>query len=104
MSDNEKIIDALTQMGAVSKQLELIADTMRQNHTDTMRRIDQNHADTNRRIDDLHHAQNNRIASVEGRVGTLEQNERSTAIKAGIAGAASGLIAAAGIATIKLLK
>jgi hypothetical protein len=81
------------QLGAIKGQL----DTM-------MTMLQQNHADTNRRIDDLRTSQSERTAGLEERVSTLEHNERGTAIKAGTVGAVSGLIAAAAIAAIKLIK
>ena len=83
---------ALVELGTIKGQL----NTM-------MTMLQQNHADTNRRIDDLRHAQETRTAGVESRVATLEKNERGTAIKAGVAGAVSGAIGAAGLVALKIL-
>jgi hypothetical protein len=60
-----------------------------------------NHQSTNQRIDDLKESINTRLNGHEGRIGTLEKNERSTAIKAGTAGALAGALAAATIAGVK---
>jgi hypothetical protein len=86
--ENEK---TLVELGKIGGKLDMMMQMMQQNH-----------ADTNRRIDDLRTAQDARINSVEGRVKTLETNERSTAIKAGVAGTISGAIVAGAIAMIKL--
>lgn len=57
--------------------------------------IANNHNSTNQRIDDLRHSIEGRLGGVEGRVGTLEKNERSTAIRvAGIAAGSSAVVAA----------
>jgi hypothetical protein len=104
MSDNDEVRQALSQMGEIKGQLTMMMAMMQQHHADTGRRIEQSHADTNRRIDDLHRAQEARIGGIEGRVVTLEKNERGTAIKAGIAGATTGMITAAAIAAMKFIK
>jgi hypothetical protein len=50
------------------------------------------HEASNRRMDDLQKSIDNRFDSLENRIGTLEQNERGTAIKAAASGAgAAGL-------------
>lgn len=93
MSSSDQINNsALVELGTIKGQL-----------TTMMTMLQQNHADTNRRIDDLRHAQETRTAGVETRVATLEKNERGTAIKAGVAGAVSGAIGAAGLVALKIL-
>jgi hypothetical protein len=104
MSEDEKLHQALSQMGEIKGQLTIIMTMMQQHHTDTGRRIEQSHADTNRRIDDLHHAQDTRTTGLEGRVSTLERNERGTAIKTGAISMASGMITAAAISAMKFIK
>lgn len=60
------------------------------------------HDATNLRIDDLRHSIEGRVNSHEGRIGKLEANERSTAIKAaGVSALVSTLIAAS-VAYIKV--
>lgn len=60
------------------------------------------HDATNVRIDDLRHSIESRVKSHEDRIGKLEANERSTAIKAaGVSALVSTLIAAS-IAYLKV--
>lgn len=63
----------------------------------------QNHESTHQRINDFRHAVEGRIAGVEARVGTLEVNERGTALKAAGGGAISGACIAAGAELLKFL-
>ncbi|MEY2837800.1 MAG: hypothetical protein RJB60_99 [Pseudomonadota bacterium] len=62
-----------------------------------------NHDATNQRIDDLRHSVEGRLDSHQSRIETLEHNERSTAIKAGISGALSGSLAGALVEGLKAL-
>lgn len=60
------------------------------------------HASTNQRIDDMRASVETRIDGVEERLGTLEQNERGTAIKtAGISAVSAALVSGA-IAMLKV--
>lgn len=60
------------------------------------------HAATNQRIDDMRASVENRFDGVEERLGTLEQNERGTAIKtAGISAVSAALVSGA-IAMLKV--
>lgn len=63
--------------------------------------ITQNHEATHQRINDFRHAVEGRISGVEGRVVTLEKNERSTALKASASGAISGFALTATVEAIK---
>jgi hypothetical protein len=83
----------LVELGEIKGQLKLMTQMLQQNHDST-----------NQRIDDLRHSMEARAKGLEERVGKLETNERGTAIKAGVAGAISGVIATAAIAAVKLLK
>lgn len=66
--------------------------------------MSQNHESTHQRINDFRHAVEGRMAGVEARVGTLEGNERGTAIKAAGGGALSGAFMAAGVELLKFLS
>jgi hypothetical protein len=89
-NDNDKL---LVELGNVKGQLELIT-----------RMLASNHEATNQRIDDLRHATEARALSVEVRVGTLEKNERGTAIKSAAAGAVAGFVSALAIAATKIIR
>lgn len=80
----------VAQLGEVKGQLTAMTQLMLANHQST-----------NQRIDDLKDSINTRLNGHEGRIGTLEKNERNTAIKAGTAGALAGSLAAALIAGVK---
>lgn len=84
---------ALVELGEIKGQLKLMTQMLQQNHDST-----------NQRIDDVRHSMETRFKGVEERVGTLEKNERGTAIKAGIAATVGGMIVAAGTAFLKLPK
>ena len=90
MTDVESAL--LSQLGEVKGQL-----------TQITQMIQLNHESTHKRIDDLRHSNDGRFEGVEGRVGVLEVNERSTAIRAGGSGGIAGGIVAAGIELIKYL-
>lgn len=86
-------IAALAQLSEVKGQL-----------TSLMTMISLNHNNTNQRIDDLRHSIEHRFNGVETRVGKLETNERSTAIRVtGIAASASALVAA-GIEAVRHIR
>lgn len=60
---------------------------------------------TNRRIDDMASAMDTRFTGIEGRLGTLEANERDTARRTAVAGAISGLMSGALVSgALALLK
>lgn len=80
----------LMELGQVKGQLASLM-TMMQNNHDHM----------NRRMDDVRHAMETQIKGAVARIDKLEQNERSTAIKAAGAGVASSLIITAAVAAIK---
>jgi len=75
-------IDTLHALGQVQGQLKGIADLIRETS-----------ASTNRRIDDLRASVDTRFEGHGKRITRLEDNERSTAIKAAAIGAASGATA-----------
>jgi cystathionine beta-lyase/cystathionine gamma-synthase len=83
----------LVELGEIKGQLKLMTQMLQQNHDST-----------NQRIDDLRHSTEARTKGLEDRVGTLEKNERGTAVKAGVAAAIGGVIVAAGTAAIRLIK
>lgn len=93
MSDKTETV--LVEVGQIKGQLGLITQMLQANHDAT-----------NQRIDDLRHAMESRVKGVEGRVLTLEQNERSTALKASatgaLAGTVTGFVTAIAIAVAKL--
>lgn len=78
---------ALVELAAVKGQLTAMTQMLMLNHQAT-----------DKRIDDLRHAVENRFSGVEGRVHTLESNERSTAIKTAGLGAFAGALVSAAIA------
>ena len=57
---------------------------------------------TNKRIDDFRQATDVRFSGIETRLGTLETNERGTAMRTAAVGALSGAIVSAGLALLKL--
>lgn len=89
MTDEHQVLILLARMeGQIAAQTQL---------------AQQYHDNTSVRINDLRHAIEGRIDGVEKRVGTLEGNERSTAIKAHASGALSGAIVAAAIKALEHL-
>lgn len=74
----------LAELAGVKGQLTLIAQM-----------IHANHDATHQRIDDLRHSIEGRISGIDGRVSTLEKNERETAMRTAAVGAVSGSFAAA---------
>lgn len=63
--------------------------------------MQQNQLATQTRIEDLKTSIGVRFDGVEKRLGTLEQNERGTAIRAASTGALAGAIVSAGIAAMR---
>lgn len=63
--------------------------------------ITANQTATNQRIDDLRHAMEGRMNGHEGRIGVLEDRERSTAIRTAGVSAITSAIVAAGIAAMR---
>ena len=59
------------------------------------------HASTNQRIDDLRHSIEGRMNGHEGRIGTLERNERGTAIRTATVSALTSALVAGCIAVLK---
>jgi hypothetical protein len=85
VSEQNINVVALAQLAEVKGQLQQISQQLHMNSEAT-----------NRRIDDLRHSVEGRLAGHESRLGTLERNERGTAIRvAGIAAGASALVSAA---------
>ena len=86
---------ALVQLAAVKGQLETIT-LMMGNHHDA----------THQRINDMQRFNETRFDGIDGRIGTLEKNERDTALRtasiASLAGAVSSAIVAAGMAMLKI--
>ncbi len=82
--------EALVQLAEVRGQLTMIAQL-----------IQTNHGATHQRIDDLRQTVETRFSGVEDRLETIEQNERSTAIRAAGTGAFSGAIVAGAIELMK---
>lgn len=80
----------LAHIGKLEGQLSVMTQMMQANHDST-----------HQRINDFRHAIEGRIVGVEARVGILESNERSTALKVAGGGALSGAIAAAGVEVLK---
>lgn len=58
---------------------------------------------TNQRLDDMHKSIDRQLHNHEQRIGKLEDRERSTAIKASIAGTVSAAIVSASIAFMRKL-
>lgn len=85
-------IAALAQLSEVKGQLQSLLQV-----------ISLNHQSTNQRIDDLRHSMETRFVGFEGRVGTLEKNERATAIRTGSIAATASALVAAGIEAAKHL-
>ena len=85
--DNSAVMN---QLGKLDGQMQMLMSVMQSNN-----------ASTHQRIDDMRAAIAGQLDSVEKRLGTLEANERSTAVKASSAGAIAGVIAAAGVAALK---
>lgn len=85
---------ALVELAAVRGQLQVITQMMAQNHDAT-----------HRRIDDMQRATEQRFDGVDGRIDTLEKNERDTALRtAGVAAITSASISALVAAGVALLK
>jgi hypothetical protein len=83
----------LMAMGKLEGQLATMTTLMQQNHQATQTRIE-----------DLSKSVGVRFDGIEKRLGTLEQNERGTAMRAAGSGALSGAIVAAGIAAMKYMS
>lgn len=88
MSDNN--VSVLVELAEVKGQLKLMTQLMQQNHEST-----------HQRINDFRHAVEGRVSNVEGRMKTLETNERSTALKSAGSGALAGAITGAAIEAVK---
>lgn len=82
----------LVAMGKLEGQLAAMTTLMQHNHNATQTRIE-----------DLSKSVGVRFDGIEKRLGTLEQNERGTAMRAAGTGALSGAVVAAGIAAMKYL-
>jgi len=94
-SDNKADPETLRALGQVQGQLHGIAELIRETAASTNRRIDDLKESVDARFDD-HSKRITQIENVHGaRISRLEDNERSTAIKAAGIGAAAG--AASGI-------
>lgn len=75
---------ALVELAEVKGQLKLIVTMLQQQHSAT-----------NQRIDDMRGSMENRFEGVEERLGTLETNERSTALRtAGISAISAAAVSA----------
>ncbi|MES2946222.1 MAG: hypothetical protein V4772_25410 [Pseudomonadota bacterium] len=88
MNGEAENTSVLVKLGEVDGQLKLMAQMMQQHHDST-----------NRRIEDMRHSVEGQIEGVERRVETLEQNERSTAIRS----AGSSALVLGAIEVIKFL-
>lgn len=86
-TDNKAL---LVELGQVKGQLTAMTNM-----------IQQNHQMTQTRIEDLSKSVGARFDGIEKRLGTLEQNERKTAINAAVSGATSGAIVAGAIALLR---
>jgi hypothetical protein len=84
MSDSKADPETMRALGEVKGQLTGIAELIRESN-----------ASVNRRLDDLKHSVDARFNDHGQRITKLEENERSTAIKAAAIGATAG--AASGI-------
>lgn len=84
MPDTVTNSDILLHLGKIEGQVGQLMNMMQSNQTAI-----------NQRLDDMRTAMSVRIESNEKRIDKLEQNERGTAIKAGVAGTVSGTISAA---------
>lgn len=98
----------LQQLAEVKGQLSAVMTMLSSQHESTKQLLNHHHNATNQRIDDLresmtahHAATEKRIDGLSGRVGTLESNERATAIKAGGVAFVSGGVVSALIALLK---
>ena len=80
----------LIAMGKLEGQLSAMTNLMQQNHQATQTRIE-----------DLSKSVGVRFDGIEKRLGTLEQNERGTAIRAAGTGALAGAVVAAAIAAMR---
>lgn len=85
-------VQTARELGELKGQLTQIAQLIQATHESTNQRIDAAHAATNQRIDDYQKSNEARMDSHEKRIGTLEQNERATAIKAAAIGATAGAL------------
>jgi hypothetical protein len=92
MSDTNINTTMLVEMGQVKGQLTAITELIRQNHTATQTRIE-----------DLSKSVGVRFDGIEKRLGTLEANERGTAMRAAGTGALAGAVVAAALAAMKVL-
>ena len=92
MSDININTTMLVEMGQVKGQLTAITELIRQNHTATQTRIE-----------DLSKSVGVRFDGIEKRLGTLEANERGTAMRAAGTGALAGAVVAAALAAMKVL-
>ena len=99
----------LAELHAVKGTLAAILQTVNAQHVSTREMLTQQHESTNRRIDDLRTSMTQRNEAIEkridgtnSRVGTLEQNERATAIKAATVGAFSGAVTGALVHLLRL--
>lgn len=77
--------------------------TVRGQLTSILTMLQQQSDATNRRIDDLNESIGTRFDGLEGRMATLEANERSTALKVTAAGAVSGAVVSGAMHLIKNL-
>ncbi|MFT4191649.1 MAG: hypothetical protein QM617_09035 [Comamonas sp.] len=71
--------------------------------TSVMQLMQQNHDSTHQRINDMRHAIEGRMTGVEARVGTLEKNERATALRGASGGALSGAMVGGLIELVKFM-
>lgn len=85
---------ALVELAEVKGQLKLIVTMLQQQHSAT-----------NQRIDDMRSSMENRFEGVEDRLGTLETNERSTALRtAGISAISAAAVSAMVAAGAQLMR
>lgn len=98
----------LQQLAEVKGQLSAVMTMLTSQHESTQQLLNHHHNATNQRIDDLrqavaiqHAGTEKRIDGLSGRVTTLENNERGTAIKAGGVAAVSGGVVAALLTLVK---
>jgi len=109
MGDTTKDGEALRQLAEVKGQLTAMTTMLTQQHASTQSMLRQQHESTNQRIDDLrasmdakHAATDKRVDGAVGRIGTLEANERATAIKAATIGVFTSGVVSAVIAALKI--
>lgn len=99
----------LQQLSEVKGQLSVVMGMLQTQHESTQLLLNNHHAATNQRIDDLrlamgnqHLATEKRIDGLSSRVGKLEDNERTTALKTAGISAVAGAGMAALIAALKI--